>query len=490
MRASHRSSLAACLVAGGVVFLALGVEWGGSSREVEPLPSTSVGASPEARGTVARILEEAAPPTLRGGVTDERGVPVPHVRILATSTTSGSVEWTADSRGRFRVDLPDTGDWALHAAPVGFRPWERTLPVPIEGTELDIELTRWGTLAGFVRGRDAGAQFSVQVEDETGVTRDAGCDRDGAYGFEALPPGAYRVHLSAGPQEWEDVGALTIRAGEGTRFDIPAPEMGGLEIEARLPAQLAGRPQPAEVELLPEGAEPHAVVRHRVVLSPEGLARLPSVPAGRYDLQVRLRDLPDSQRVRFETRLGDLTRIRVSWDTAAVEGRITDALGRGTPATVQVQSLRRVGDATVADSSLRFEISTSEDGDFALGGLAAGAYRVSARGAGYATTGLTLARGETGQVELRFEEPQELAVRLQSSGRPVPGAIVLAIRLPYSDMVVTASTDARGEAQVTGLPSGTYKLVARATPNAIPTGFARVEVRPGPREVVTMELER
>ena len=452
------------------------VESGGSD-EVEPAPRS-----------------EPGPIAVRGQVVDTAGRPLSGVAILAASPPLDPRRESTSIEGRFTLDLPQ-GTWQVAASREGYGGWERELRVGRSALELRVVLDAQGSLTGRVdAGRGDATPYRVILEDETPSETQAACEGSGDYRFDSLAPGEYRAHVATPTRRWDDVGRVTIRAGERATLDLQVPAIGLLEILALLPPSLAGAPQPAQIELLELSSG--VSTRHDVVISTEGRAQLSGLPPGAYQLRVLAWDRLASRRANLEIRGDDVTSVTVRWEEGRIEGRVLDEQGRAAPSVVRVQPLREGRRGAVPDSAEQLELETGPEGHYLVEGLAPGSYLVSARGEGYAWGEVELEQSATSRLDLHFAGAAQIEVQVLDQGEPLPGATVFAIRRPLSDWAGRADTDVRGLARLSDLPPGDYRIVARmlastdATESAadLRVGGAETRLQAGEAQVLTLNL--
>ena len=493
MRTRTIQLAALVLSVAGVVFLLVQAGGDGDSTSIErglpaaaPEPAAAVRPAPQ-----VEVIEPSPEDRLLSGqVVSQSGMGVGAAEIAAGSQR-GESRWTrADARGRFEIWLPRSGSWRLAVSAEGYRIHEQALDVPDEGLETVLTLEAAGILTGRVRsGRGDPARYRVRLESSDGENAQVSCDTAGEYRFASLDPGEYRVHLDARSRSWSDVGKVVIRAGESTRLDIASPESGAVEVRARLPREREGQPERLRVNLL--DVDSHIESKLSIVLAADGSGRIEDLSPGSYALQLTADPFLPSHMAFVEVLEGRDVEVSVSWPEARISGRVIDAQGRALKTTVHAQPLRAGARTLVPDSAITYRTQSEPDGSYSLSGMPPGEYLVSTRGSGYASARVRLEVTTSARLDLRVEPSQTLDVRVASQGTPVPGAVVFALRGPYSDWATQAETDDRGIARLSGLISGTYRVIARvSTAEGLETASSQVELRGGRSSTLTLDLNR
>lgn len=211
----------------------------------------------------------------------------------------------SDSDGRFVLTVREAGEYAARAEKPGFAPGVSELVrvgAGLSAPELDLQLTEGGAIEGHVltaRGADPAGTI-------VGLTRADGYDRtlrvgaDGAYRFERLTPGEWRltavdeeivpgrINIHTSPGRGEPIvfeGTCSVRAGETSVCD--------LELADRESCALNGRflldgvaPGPWWAWIVPEGRLFDSEPKGRVSLDPEGRFRVTAAESGSYQLVV------------------------------------------------------------------------------------------------------------------------------------------------------------------------------------------------------------
>lgn len=362
----------------------------------------------------------------------------------------GPLETAPD--GRFELELPP-GEWALWATAEGFAASDPArLPLG-PGEEKALEEPLRLLPAGVLRGRvqDAlgqplpGARVSVDVERQE-VAGEA--DAQGAFALvvpegvwtvEANAPGHVDVRVDGVPVALETGGEVTLtlaRGGglEGTVLDADGRPLAGAPVFAYREGQRLGQAQSDE----------------------QGRFALEGLPAGAVELFVRSQDKSRCARSPLEVAPGETRQATVRLAAgAAVVGRVTSRDGQPV-AGVPVHARSVVG-------SVFREGKTDDRGEFTVGDLYPGRYRVSVPGtARDAPRAEALVELDAGQArcDLVARSGAVLAGVVEGpDGRPVAQAGVFA--LEEGRQRAEVQSDDQGAFRIEGLPPGTYRVYSR-----------------------------
>jgi protocatechuate 3,4-dioxygenase beta subunit len=318
---------------------------------------------------------------VRGRVVDDRGAAVGGAEL----TGDGASLAVTDARGEFEIAHVARA-LTLTVRAAGFLPATRAVS-PSEHGPFDVTLRRAeGRLGGDVVD-DRGAPVSaarVEIAAPPMPARWVTTDRAGRFDADALGPGPYRVvvtHADFAPATFDAVAPSTE-----ARFAL-APG-GGIDGDVR-DARLGGVPAGLRLELVSGGGKsrllPVQAGRFSATGLPQGRATLTASAPGYVTLtrevDVVAGDRPHDVTVR-DVRL-ELER------GGAVSGRVRD--DHGDP----------VADAVVAVGALRAR--SDRDGNFRIGGVAAGRARVTAEKSGaVAAEEIDVRAGDESRVELRL----------------------------------------------------------------------------------------
>jgi hypothetical protein len=413
------------------------------------------------------VLAERAPVSqtgvdgrLVGSVTTRDGSPIESASVRLESTTRATPPLlaTTDRSGGFTFESVAPGRYTVNADKAGFlegwfgpSPGGLGPPTPVaiepdSNVRIEIELTKGATMAGRVLLPEGGLYRLLRLRlvrrADTGESTAVGpartVDDDGRYRVTDLPPGEYRIFVSAAgvPSLFEPTDSELVRrifgASPRDRLESepspypalrpvalqpayfpegPAQEDGswldvsdgqqlvGVDLRVRLapPATLRG------TMLGPDGARPHEVQASLVDLetpSPRGRAIAPiaadgsflvtDLPAGRYLLvamgvQGAASDDVATSRLWAEERIdlaaGVDAELAVHLTRGAiVEGRISSVADGEAPdltsVRVRLLSASRSGIPRLALP----EAMPTANGEFRIGGVPPGAYRITVTG--------------------------------------------------------------------------------------------------------------
>lgn len=173
------------------------IGFGAAAPAPEPVKARPPETKPE---TKPAELERAS---LTGKITDERGEPVPEVRVLLQPSSGGALETISDARGNYEFDSVPVGEAQLESTAVGFAPQRWSVPVtrgmaPVPARALTPK-TESGVLRGNVRSFQSGEPLAARlsVRDARGkLVAETKSAAEGHLEIE-LKPGRYRVSIDA-----------------------------------------------------------------------------------------------------------------------------------------------------------------------------------------------------------------------------------------------------------------------------------------------------
>lgn len=424
-------------------------------------------------------IELASGAALRGRVVirpDETPLPAAHVEVrrrggwIETEAAPSASEAVSDGAGRFEVRALPPGSYTVSARHPDFASCEIEVDVAEEAPdEVLLAVSRGGTLSGTVRDRDgrpaAGRTLIVETDvAQDSVARRAATDSDGAYAIERLGAGSYRAGLlpasgSAAPRVvWK---TAVLRDGENTVLDFDDAA------RIRLSGTVRGERGP-----LPGVTLFFAPLRGGIDLSDFELAATDS--AGRYEIAL---DAPGRYRVILDAAAGGgggSTEIDVPDEPAVVRdiepdrtgiaGTVSDEQGApiaGASVTAESDAVPGLGALLVAESDAA--------GRYAIRGVSAGSYRVSAVAAGFHVAVRqaveVAAERDMSTVDFRLERGAVLRGRVVDElGRGVAGAVVFAAPAGAGDSLAVASaeTDIGGAFAMTAPADGAVDVAAFA----------------------------
>ncbi len=418
-------------------------------------------------GTPAAAAVEVRP----GGLTDgQGGILAGFFAERAGSGPASNVEYVrTDADGIARVVGLSTGRWHVLARGADSVEGAAVASLVAAGQEAEVSIAlRAGAHA--LHGRLVGPGGAPFVGDLALQAGGEGAARavetvDGAFRFERLPAGRYRI-LAAVP------GHLSWRSAW-----IVVPRAGALDLSMALAVALHGRVV-SEADGTPI---PGATVAVRVGTVREGerlRTRSTTGPDGTFAVRVE-----DAARVSVSA--AGFASAAASWkrgmrDDAPFEialaapGRVSGRVVRardGSPVSGVRIRLRRGGGTSGSVPGRMVE--SAADGTFAIDGLAPGEYDIFVLGGGWASDALaSMSRDEheplrvlvdgdeIADIELRVVTTATLACRVtEPDGAPVVGAVVVATPSTWHlggrwPSTVAVLTDAHGVARVADMPAG------------------------------------
>jgi hypothetical protein len=263
-------------------------------------------------------------------------------------------------------------------------------------------------------------------------------DRDGAYSFDGLPAGRYRVGLMDGDAFRGDPAPCEIDVGSDRELAFTL-RVHGTVLEGRILSRRDGQPVRAfRVTTIRYRFLIPSVEDERRVAADDGRFRVAVPEGGSWAVEIAAPGYAPLRTGAVSVEDGataDLGTLRLG-DAGAVEGVVRDAAGRPVPfARVHVLSAKL---ETTDEPAL-----TDARGAFAVDALAPGTYAVFAVSPRHPLgirKGVVVEEGARAAVEMVLPAPAPLAIRvLDAGGRPVAGAKLVytfeALRPLTSEMV-------------------------------------------------------
>lgn len=461
-------------------------------RDTDALPATL-----EDRDVDLPQLVLPAPGSVAGSVLDVAGRPVLGATLTlvrlradldAPALPGTPLRAVSDERGQYLFAAVAPGLWRVEVREPGRGSDLEVLRVE-EGEALvlrDLLVDGGGSVEGTVRDGRGQRLDGVRVEarrlDADAQPEETRTRPDGSYALVGLSPGTWRVQCLEGVY-----GSVRREA----LVEVQAREVARLDFEAAGGGTIVGR-------VTRDGARVAGASVRLEWLPPEGLAlaRVERASTDSYG-EFRVEGLaPGPYRVLLEdgaTRTGgacwleedDLLELDLELWEGRVLGEVRDVEGRPVPgAQVEARPARAVA------GELQARARAGADGAFALTGLPAGRYDLTARARGRAEGSyrgapaeppgvdrpviVTVGRG--GQVEVEVRGP---------TGRPV-GGVRLSVTLDpgQEQSTLEAVTGPRGRLVLAGVPAGEVRVSAYARD----VGRASGTVRVGEGETRTLEL--
>jgi hypothetical protein len=281
---------------------------------------------------LARPQDPATPATgrVRGRVVSSDGRELPHAQVVLTSQRLEALVGSADSAGMFEFLEVPAGTYRLGGSKAGYFPVSGREPAApavdlAEGEkrdDMEITLTRWGTVAGRILDEygdpmqgvslqllqvryEAGRRRLVSAGDTTTAWGGARVTDDvGAYRLFGVAPGQYIVSATIGDVSSTDVPGYARSYFPGTPAPAeaqfvsvgPAQDVAGIDLTlsrthtARIAGQMlntAGEPTGGTLLLMPSqrSASVTSVPAGARILT-DGRFEFPNVAPGQYVIQV------------------------------------------------------------------------------------------------------------------------------------------------------------------------------------------------------------
>ncbi len=386
---------------------------------------------------VARDLLLAAGGALEGEVRDALGRPIDGAEVALTPLLGPGAPAVGrtDAQGRYLLEGLLAGTYRAEVRAPARLPGPRAAVVAVSPgarETLDFVPSGRGRIEGLVsRGAQRAAGAVVRLRSEPGegaglerVER-ARADGEGAFAFDGLAAGRYRLLLSDGATRTG--GEVVLEEGERVRVDLEL-------FEARLSGIVLG----ADGRGVP-GAEVLARPNRAVVgvldaqgrTDPEGRFVLGGLPVGRYDLEVRAPGRPPGRLLAAQA---DLPGADHPVSVVLTTGATVDVEVRG-PDGRPVGGARLSVDLLGAEVEARVTALTGPSGRVRLEGVPGGRVEVEAyaRDVGRAYGALEAVDGAAAALLLRLEPPGALEVTL--SGVPaeaLPRAVLEVLRVGHA----------------------------------------------------------
>ena len=324
---------------------------------------------------------------LTGCVRDERGRPVPGVRISTETLANrmGAVMGTSDDRGYFELQGLPPGSQSLLLEKDGYLP--RPGPtVNIAAGQRSSVIIPWAEGLRLVGLVTVAGGDSLPDGMSATLSRAAGANQkgssmsvpvggEGRFAFEGLSEGDYRVTLSFSDGRYAVPEGKTVKVAELTEPSVTFQLDRGGQVNG-LVVERAGKPVPnASVMLISRGA-PSSGSYYSVALKTDdtGCFRAQGVPPGTVTLDCKAPGyLPNARETYALAPGGTLTASLVLDFGGGIEGAVLDARGNGRSGVILYA--RQIGDSSFTNLP---KVVSGEEGRYTLSGLPEGRYSIYA----------------------------------------------------------------------------------------------------------------
>ncbi len=407
---------------------------------------------PDPQHELTLVLARGA--TLEGEVRTARGRPVPGARVLVESAAGVS-----DAEGWFSVEGAEPGERLAEVFHPDFRPLRRTVLIEPRLNRVSFQLADGVEVSGRVVDEDGvplAARVSLEASERSNTARyETTCGEGGLFRFESVAAGRYRLRarLATGPgSEQPEQLVVTDRPVQGLELvlrkgtDVRGRVLGLTEDQLALVQILATREN--------GGSAPAAV-------DAEGRYELRQLEPGDWLVRAWLWDGQRQAQARVIVAPTDREIVRdLEFEPRpTLSGRV---LFEGEPLPETLISVRGEG------IGRERQVLTGWDGRFRLEDLPADRYWL-----GVSNPARRLTHNDT--VELT--EDLDLEIQLEAStlggrvtdaeaGEPIGGAQISLRPLQGPDFVIAGGSDLEGRFHFLHVPSGEYRLLAKAAHHA------------------------
>lgn len=422
--------------------------------------------------------------TITGVVRDgDSGAPIEGAEVTAFvwgptpdwEPGAGRLRAVSDREGRFRVDGVDRRAHVVRASARGYAEAEQQ--GVLAGREISLYLQAGGSVAGLVLdaegqpAAEAVVHLSKNGPSLGSTARTA--DARGGFVFPGVEPGTYTL-LARHPKLGIGLSpAVEVAEAEVRRDVILLP---GVAVVGRL-VDPEGEPVVGRVQVAEIAGEPAPLAAARLLSAEadaDGRFRIEEVPLGPSALAASAPGFA-TRRLDFDARPGprpnDVGEIALD-PGLRVAGRVRAP--DGSPiADARLQCWQRLG-----GSRGSAEATSSADGRFVLGGLAAGGCSLSITASGFAPSRMQVAAGSLDLDVVLAPAGRLAGLVVDEGGAPVPAFRVSAQKGDYvTDRDEDASSE-DGRFLVEDVAEGTWTLRVTA-PERAPAVVSEIVVRPG-----------
>ncbi|ESS04725.1 MAG: carboxypeptidase regulatory-like domain protein, partial [uncultured archaeon A07HR67] len=132
---------------------------------------------------------------------------------------------TTDSNGTYEIDGISPGEYTIVVSADGYADTERTVEVTTEGVEEDFELGAPASVSGVVteennESNTLGNATLTLLNSDNEEVETVTTDPDGAYTFDSLEEGGYRIEVSREGYQDETVRPINLSPGQSLTRDI------------------------------------------------------------------------------------------------------------------------------------------------------------------------------------------------------------------------------------------------------------------------------
>ena len=447
------------------------------SRTGAPSAHTSVDGRAGERPDDAAVAPAPEQVTLVRGRVLVEGIPTEGVVVTASAKDPAhDVETLSGPEGVFTLPLPVPGDYGITTPQPEYVGNEPLIDAREPPEEVILRLFHPRRLTGRVvrEGRPAeGVEVTISQWEQAGATR---TNPEGAFTFDRLLPGDHTLRATASLLAAMEMAHVPLQ-GEAAPVTLSLSAAGEIVGTVTGPS---GRPEPG-VTLSVEDSRVEANLPE-ATSGPDGRYRLGPLPPGEYTFEVSAGMQWEMKPARsLVVMAGQTSRVDVALTPSIeVRGRVVDETGRP------------VADARLSvRSDWWINITPDEDRTDADG-----RFRIQ-HGLGAGPAQLTVTHEEHRRLERPLTLPTpELTLVLQR-GSALSGRVLDAWGAPVKDAEIrissaafpTTKTDAQGAFRFTGLPPGSYELLALRVD--APAGCARsvVEVPERGELSTTLRME-